>query len=303
MQWDVHRLRQALSPYTLQLDSSSVAQQCAPRHHVVRASAMADQQAQVYAQYASQLSQQLADAGLQPAFSVASAATPVASACDNHVPCDMALAAFMALFRAAQHPLLVRSRYGEAQLEEIRSAAQKGGRMPLSALRNCPDFKLDHLCRTVPALAHLALPPHSHMLACKCTTLRSMLQAQPPGRDHAVVITSSFGSVLAICARVLESLHLRSVVQIDAHSDESAGQEAVAAFENGMVDVVLLQAETVLRLHGLHFHRASECIFYDSGINTAVRSLAYRQQLAWSLSMLFCCACGCPWAWCACQRL
>lgn len=101
--------------------------------------------------------------------------------------------------------------------------------------------------------------------ASKSGSMMHMLQTAGPA-----VISSSFPAVLDICAALLGPRGV-SFVQIDTESSPEAAERAAADFAAGAATVVLLQHQAALQLPSLNLSKADLCIFYDSGINRAVR--------------------------------
>lgn len=125
--------------------------------------------------------------------------------------------------------------------------------------------KRQHVLRTC-STTRRAVQPSVIEQASKCGSLMHMLQTA-----GLAVISSSFPAVLDICAALLAPRGIR-FVQIDVGTSTEAATRAAAAFAAGNVAVVLLQHQAALQLPSLDLSRADLCIFYDSGINRAVRS-------------------------------
>ena len=191
----------------------------------------------------------------------------------------------MALFRASHHPLLVRHRYAEPLLATISAACERSGMFcvasgaspaagtcPVDSLRHCSDLRIHQICAAVPELRALALPAAAFHDSAKVAALSRVLGAAPPGAAHGVVIASAFSSALDLVAAALGDAvpHAR----VDASVGEDAAAAAARRFAAGSVHVLLLQQEAALRLPELDLSRAAECVFFDSGVNVAVRPLA-----------------------------
>jgi hypothetical protein len=194
------------------------------------------------------------------------------------------LEAFITLLRAAHHPLLVRSRYGETDLAQISAACERAsafcvsntstaaappGSCPVASLRHCSDLKLHQICGSVPGLQALVLPPDAFRASGKIRALEAMLESTRPSSEYGVVVSSAFSSMLDIVEVVVGGLEIARE-RIDAATDEVGAAEARGRFCCGEVHLLLLQQEAALRMPELNLSRTVDCIFYDSGINLAV---------------------------------
>ena len=296
VQSEADRLRETLAPYTLQLRAHTACRQWAQRQHAVRATAMPQHQATVYGHYAHDLAQQVGatpEHGQAAAQHAAGKAPPQqqhGGAAEQQDAQGSTLAAFMALYRAAQHPLLVRARYSDADLHVIAQSltAMRMGQPPVTpdSLRNCPDLRLHAVCHQSWGLHHLALPPDAFFEAAKVTALQRQLYASPPGPDNAVIIASNFSPMLDILEHALAVAGIPRV-RIDSATSPAAAHDAALMYDAGGVHMALVQQEAALRVPGLALERTALCIYHDSGISAQVQLALARVHWCY---LLCCCS-------------
>lgn len=186
--------------------------------------------------------------------------------------------AFTELRKAAQHPLLVRSRYGEEELKRISLVLWKSGHYGEGASHErvaeevgaLSDFKLHELCTQHRVLADLELPADSIRSSAKLRHLAELLP-RLRAEGHRVVIFSQWTSLLDILEQLLgdgpAGLNL-PFVRFDGSTSADDRQLLIDAFSNsdeifafllttraGGVGINLTAADTVI-LHDVDFNPA-----------------------------------------------
>lgn len=192
------------------------------------------------------------------------------------------LRAFMTLYRAAQHPLLVRWHFSDAHLDAIARALVAAA-VPAAApaqLAAMPDVRLDALCAQHATLQHLRLPPAAFTGAKVRAVLQVMADLKPRARSAAppkVVLASIFPDMLAVLHRVLASHGMRCSC-VDADTPPAAACAALGAFSDAAsrVECLLVQTDAVLRsplLQAVRPAGITGCVFVDAGFFLQARPL------------------------------
>ena len=185
-------------------------------------------------------------------------------------------ALFVHLRKIANHPLLVRERYGDAEVAEIVDVCHRRGvfghEAPLakveSHVRSLSDFDLHQLCGEQGHLSKLCLPVSAFAEAAKTAALVKLLD-EIKSRGSRPLIFSQWKIVLDILEWVLRSRgHV--FVRLDGSTDVHERQQICDAFNRRGSEIFCFLLSTRAGGQGLNLTGADTVIIHDCDFNPQI---------------------------------
>lgn len=138
--------------------------------------------------------------------------------------------------KAANHPLLLRRRYTDEQIEEIAKILHQTGfygwectqLMVHKEVSQLCDFELHTLVQDEKRLEHLALPPEAIYDSCKCKKLKELLPRLIQ-EGHRCLIFSTWTRILDILEGLIEYLDI-PFLRLDGSTKIQERQELIDTF-------------------------------------------------------------------------
>ena len=185
-------------------------------------------------------------------------------------------ALFVHLRKIANHPLLVRERYGDAEVAEIVDVCHRRGvfghEAPLakveSHVRSLSDFDLHQLCGEQGHLSKLCLPVSAFAEAAKTAALVKLLD-EIKSKGSRPLIFSQWKIVLDILEWVLRSRgHV--FVRLDGSTDVHERQQICDAFNRRGSEIFCFLLSTRAGGQGLNLTGADTVIIHDCDFNPQI---------------------------------
>ena len=185
-------------------------------------------------------------------------------------------ALFVHLRKIANHPLLVRERYGDAEVAEIVDVCHRRGvfghEAPLakveSHVRSLSDFDLHQLCGEQGHLSKLCLPVSAFAEAAKTAALVKLLD-EIKSKGSRPLIFSQWKIVLDILEWVLQDRgHV--FVRLDGSTDVEERQQICDAFNRDGSEIFCFLLSTRAGGQGLNLTGADTVIIHDCDFNPQI---------------------------------
>ena len=185
-------------------------------------------------------------------------------------------ALFVHLRKIANHPLLVRERYGDAEVAEIVDVCHRRGvfghEAPLakveSHVRSLSDFDLHQLCGEQGHLSELCLPVSAFAEAAKTAALVELLD-EIKSRGSRPLIFSQWKIVLDILEWVLRDRgHV--FCRLDGSTDVHERQQICDAFNRRGSEIFCFLLSTRAGGQGLNLTGADTVIIHDCDFNPQI---------------------------------
>ena len=185
-------------------------------------------------------------------------------------------ALFVHLRKIANHPLLVRERYGDAEVAEIVDVCHRRGvfghEAPLakveSHVRSLSDFDLHQLCGEQGHLSELCLPVSAFAEAAKTAALVKLLD-EIKSRGSRPLIFSQWKIVLDILEWVLRDRgHV--FCRLDGSTDVHERQQICDAFNRRGSEIFCFLLSTRAGGQGLNLTGADTVIIHDCDFNPQI---------------------------------
>ena len=185
-------------------------------------------------------------------------------------------ALFVHLRKIANHPLLVRERYGDAEVAEIVDVCHRRGvfghEAPLakveSHVRSLSDFDLHQLCGEQGHLSKLCLPVSAFAEAAKTAALVKLLD-EIKSKGSRPLIFSQWKIVLDILEWVLRDRgHV--FVRLDGSTDVEERQQICDAFNRDGSEIFCFLLSTRAGGQGLNLTGADTVIIHDCDFNPQI---------------------------------
>ena len=270
----LQRVKEILRPFILRRLKEEVAKELIPKTQEKRVVAMSESQK---AQY---------DAAVEAARNERRRAREAASSKSDSHPTGASpppalnntkvKALFVHLRKIANHPLLVRSRYGDEEIAEISDVCHRRGVFGHEATRakveshvkSLSDFDLHQLCGEQGHLSNLCLSPAAFSGAAKTSALVDLL-ATIKAKGSRPLIFSQWKIVLDILEWVLREKGHR-FVRLDGSTDVHQRQQICDAYNKPGSEIFCFLLSTRAGGQGLNLTGADTVIIHDCDFNPQI---------------------------------
>lgn len=270
----LQRVKEILRPFILRRLKEEVAKELIPKTQEKRIVAMSESQK---AQY---------DAAVEAARNERRRAREAASSKSDSHPTGASpppalnntkvKALFVHLRKIANHPLLVRSRYGDEEIAEISDVCHRRGVFGHEAtlakveshVKSLSDFDLHQLCGEQGHLSNLCLSPAAFSGAAKTSALVDLL-ATIKAKGSRPLIFSQWKIVLDILEWVLREKGHR-FVRLDGSTDVHQRQQICDAYNKPGSEIFCFLLSTRAGGQGLNLTGADTVIIHDCDFNPQI---------------------------------
>lgn len=252
----IARARSMMTPFILRRKKQQVLKHMPAKHRRVEYCDMLPEQREVY----NEMVKQAVDARTQPKKGATKAAKTAQE--------------MTALRFAALHPLLLRRKYGEKELEKLAKALQRseeyGDNKPdliwrmLTEQTKGGDFGMHRFCLEYDFLNKYILRSNEWMNSGKINKLKELLEAYIKNGDR-VLIFSQFTTMMDILEAVLETLSIK-FMRLDGSTPMATRQDIIDQFTTDL-SIPVFMLSTKAGGAGINLACANKVIILDSGFN------------------------------------
>ncbi|KAJ2077094.1 DNA-dependent ATPase fun30 [Coemansia sp. RSA 988] len=182
------------------------------------------------------------------------------------------IATFMELRKAADHPLLLRSRY---KLPQLKQMARQILREPdyadanytyvLEDMEVCSDFELHKLCSSHPKMSKFRLPDDALLDSGKVQQLRTIMD-ECVERGEKLLLFSQFTTMLDVLEAVLGIWKI-GYFRLDGQTKVNERQGMIDIFNSKTSSVPVFLLSTKAGGFGINLTSANVVVIYDAGNN------------------------------------
>jgi len=275
----VARVRHLLGPFVLRRLKSEVLSQLMPKIQHVERLDMVPSQAALYAAAVASARREMQAKAASRLPGAAAAAPVVASELERSMGTNRLKALFTFLRKVANHPLLVRTRYSAASVDEIVAVAHRRGLFgpgaPLKKVREhvetLSDFALHSVCcdeRLHGALQHLCLPADAPLASGKAARLAQLLPTLKAAGSRPLIF-SQWKIQLDVLEWLMRSLGL-SYYRLDGSTPVEERQSMVDAFNAADSPIFAFLLSTRAGGQGINLTGADTVILHDVDFNPQI---------------------------------
>ncbi|KAJ2158613.1 DNA-dependent ATPase fun30 [Coemansia sp. RSA 552] len=182
------------------------------------------------------------------------------------------IGSFMDMRKAADHPLLLRSRYAGPRLKQIAKAllrepdyADANYDYVLEDMEVCSDFELHELCATYPKLHRFKLADEAILDSGKVQQLRGIVDACVE-RGEKLLLFSQFTSMLTVLEAVFAIWGV-GYFRLDGQTKVDERQGMIDRFNSDDSKVPVFLLSTKAGGFGINLTSANVVVIYDAGNN------------------------------------
>ncbi|KAH0293407.1 hypothetical protein KCU62_g1282, partial [Aureobasidium sp. EXF-3399] len=252
----IARARSMMTPFILRRKKQQVLKHMPAKHRRVEYCDMLPEQREVY----NEMVKQAVDARTQPKKGGTKAAKTAQE--------------MTALRFAALHPLLLRRKYGDKELEKLAKALKRseeyGDNKPeliwrlLTEQTKGGDFGMHKFCLDYDFLNRYALHNNEWMNSGKVNKLRELLEGYIKNGDRTLIF-SQFTTMMDILESVLETLSIK-FMRLDGSTAMSTRQDIIDQFTTD-TSIPVFMLSTKAGGAGINLACANKVIILDSGFN------------------------------------
>jgi SWI/SNF-related matrix-associated actin-dependent regulator 1 of chromatin subfamily A len=252
----IARARSMMTPFILRRKKQQVLKHMPAKHRRVEYCDMLPEQRDVY----NEMVKQALDARTQPKKGGAKAAKTAQE--------------MTALRFAALHPLLLRRKYGDKELEKMAKALQRseeyGDNKPeliwrlLTEQTKGGDFGMHRFCQQYDFLGKYVLRNNEWMNSGKVNKLKELLEGYIKNGDRTLIF-SQFTTMMDILEAVLETLSIK-FMRLDGSTPMATRQDIIDQFTTD-TSIPVFMLSTKAGGAGINLACANKVIILDSGFN------------------------------------
>jgi SWI/SNF-related matrix-associated actin-dependent regulator 1 of chromatin subfamily A len=252
----IARARSMMTPFILRRKKQQVLKHMPAKHRRVEYCDMLPEQRDVY----NEMVKQALDARTQPKKGGAKAAKTAQE--------------MTALRFAALHPLLLRRKYGDKELEKMAKALQRseeyGDNKPeliwrlLTEQTKGGDFGMHRFCQQYDFLGKYILRNNEWMNSGKVNKLKELLEGYIKNGDRTLIF-SQFTTMMDILEAVLETLSIK-FMRLDGSTPMATRQDIIDQFTTD-TSIPVFMLSTKAGGAGINLACANKVVILDSGFN------------------------------------